>query len=445
MKKKIKISLILSLAIIFGCFSNVFAASNQNNKAKKITDIKKSIRLFNSAAANNSSTGNEEKDQYTKLLMHMDDDQFKDECGHKVTKQDVNLDTTNKKFGNGSAGFNGASSCLTIPASTEWDLSNKNFTLECWIKLSKNSNKSSIVGCGGISGKSLFSWSFYKPANCNCVSWYCTTGTGMGTYMLSQDFSTINDELFHHYEVDRQGSDFYFFLDGKLVSNVNNPLSIKSDNQPVIIGNQLGLNEYFQGNIDELRLSVGIARHTPASGISLNKATDILTLGDDTKGTDTLTAEVTPENVTSKTVKWKSSDPNIVYVDEVTGKITATGKGTATITAITTDGTNLKESCIVTVMDSVTPTPTPTPTSNPTDSSDKSVLNITMTNGQVKQYNVTMDTVNKFISWYRLRSAGSGDPFYEFDITQTSSPNIIKTDYVIFNKISSFEVDDYTK
>lgn len=58
---------------------------------------------------------------------------------------------------------------------------------------------------------------------------------------------------------------------------------------------------------------------------------------------------------------------------------------------------------------------------------------------------MTMDTVNKFISWYRLRSAGSGDPFYEFDITQTSSPDIIKTDYVVFDKISSFEVDDYTK
>lgn len=56
-----------------------------------------------------------------------------------------------------------------------------------------------------------------------------------------------------------------------------------------------------------------------------------------------------------------------------------------------------------------------------------------------------MDTVNKFISWYRLRSAGSGDPFYEFDITKTSSPDIIKTDYVVFDRISSFEVDDYTK
>ena len=106
--------------------------------------------------------------------------------------------------------------------------------------------------------------------------------------------------------------------------------------------------------------------------------------------------------------------------------------GIATITATTTDGTNLSAKCIVTVMEPVTPTP------NPTDSSDKAVLNITMTNVQVKQYKVTMDTVNKIIIWYRLRSSGSGDPFYEFDITQPLNPNIIRTDYVIFNKISSF-------
>lgn len=431
MKKKIKISLILSLAIIFGCFSNVFAASNQNNKAKKITDIKKSIRLFNSAAANNSSTGNEEKDQYTKLLMHMDDDQFKDECGHKVTNNNVKLDTVNKKFGNGSASFNGADSCFltTIdPIATDFTIEGRflfsSLSIPHLFQIGKdNTNR---LACVVYNNKlALYNGSTQK---------FFATGS-----------SDIQTNVFCHIVLERKGSTFYIYLNGKLECSSNENIDLGTFTT-LSIGTQNFNNnkeDHFNGNLDELRLSNGIARWVPIDNINLNKSTDILILNDDTKGTDTLTATVTPDNVTSKAVKWKSSDPNIVYVDEVTGKITATGKGTATITATPTDGSNSIAKCIVTVMDPVTPIPTPT--SNPTDSSDKSVLNITMTNGQVKQYNVTMDTVNKFISWYRLRSAGSGDPFYEFDITQTSSPNIIKTDYVIFNKISSFEVDDYTK
>ncbi|PJI08743.1 MULTISPECIES: hypothetical protein [Clostridium] len=82
---------------------------------------------------------------------------------------------------------------------------------------------------------------------------------------------------------------------------------------------------------------------------------------------------------------------------------------------------------------------------NQIDNSDKAVLIITKTNGQVKQYNVTMNIVNNFISWYKLRSAGKGNQFYKFDVVESSNPNIVKPDYVFFDEISSFEVDDYTE
>ena len=61
-----------------------------------------------------------------------------------------------------------------------------------------------------------------------------------------------------------------------------------------------------------------------------------------------LTATVLPEDATNKAVTWASSDPTVATVDE-TGLVTAVAVGTATITATTTDGTNLEANCAVTV------------------------------------------------------------------------------------------------
>lgn len=72
----------------------------------------------------------------------------------------------------------------------------------------------------------------------------------------------------------------------------------------------------------------------PISSVTLDKSTAKLRVGD----TDTLTAEVLPENATNKKVIWTSSDISIASVDN-TGKVTATGVGTAVISLTTQDGT----------------------------------------------------------------------------------------------------------
>jgi hypothetical protein len=85
-----------------------------------------------------------------------------------------------------------------------------------------------------------------------------------------------------------------------------------------------------------------------ATGITLNKTADTLTLGQESTKTDTLVATITPSNATTKNIKWESSDKSVATVDS-TGKITAIKAGTAVITATTDDGTNLSASCTVTV------------------------------------------------------------------------------------------------
>lgn len=58
--------------------------------------------------------------------------------------------------------------------------------------------------------------------------------------------------------------------------------------------------------------------------------------------TGTLTATVSPDNATDKTIVWSSSDPDYVSINAETGEYTIMGKkgyGSATITATATNGT----------------------------------------------------------------------------------------------------------
>ena len=80
------------------------------------------------------------------------------------------------------------------------------------------------------------------------------------------------------------------------------------------------------------------------SGLTLNQNTLALFAGDSA----TLTAAVTPENATNKTLTWSSSNTAVATVDQ-SGKVTAVAPGTAAITVTTNDGSGKVASCPVTV------------------------------------------------------------------------------------------------
>ena len=61
-----------------------------------------------------------------------------------------------------------------------------------------------------------------------------------------------------------------------------------------------------------------------------------------------LSATVQPLTAADKTLQWSSSDEKVATVDQ-SGKVTAAGDGTCTITATSTDGTNISAECAITV------------------------------------------------------------------------------------------------
>jgi len=81
-----------------------------------------------------------------------------------------------------------------------------------------------------------------------------------------------------------------------------------------------------------------------ATGITLNKTSISLFVGDSA----TLTATITPDDTTDKTITWTTSDDEVATVAD--GDVLAVGEGSATITATTANGKTA--TCVVTVQTS---------------------------------------------------------------------------------------------
>ncbi|SDP83497.1 Ig-like domain-containing protein, partial [Clostridium gasigenes] len=162
-----------------------------------------------------------------------------------------------------------------------------------------------------------------------------------------------------------------------------------------------------------------------AEDIKVNKTSLNLNSGDSEK----LIAKVLPENSTNTKLIWTSSDENIVKVDE-NGNVTAIKEGNAQIT-VRIDGTDIKDSCDVIVKSS-------------DFENNKAILLLTLTNGAIKEYDVTMKEVNKFIKWYEDKTegiAGVGPAVYSF--YKKVNPYKTVKEYIKYDIIYLYEYREY--
>ena len=87
----------------------------------------------------------------------------------------------------------------------------------------------------------------------------------------------------------------------------------------------------------------------PVTGIDIDRNLQ-LNVGE----SKTISATVSPDNAGNKTLTWESDKPSVATVNSQTGEVTGVSKGTATITAKATDGSNVSAACNVEVKQLVT-------------------------------------------------------------------------------------------
>ena len=139
-------------------------------------------------------------------------------------------------------------------------------------------------------------------------------------------------------------------------TTTNQAVTWKSDNEAiatvdangVVTAHEVGVATITATTTDGTNLSASCTVnviHTQASSITLNMTEVSL------KALETaeLSVEILPATTTNKVVTWKSDNEAIAKVD-ANGVVTAIAVGETTITATTTDGSNLSASCKVTVI-----------------------------------------------------------------------------------------------
>ncbi|GAA0853543.1 hypothetical protein GCM10008915_74540 [Bifidobacterium pullorum subsp. gallinarum] len=92
------------------------------------------------------------------------------------------------------------------------------------------------------------------------------------------------------------------------------------------------------------------------------------------------------------------------------------------------------------------PTEPPTePTEPPTEpDSNRALIEITLLNGAIKEFDLSMSEVNAFINWYEAKASGSGSISFAIDKHgNNKGPFKSRKDYIIFDKIINFEVSEY--
>ncbi len=85
--------------------------------------------------------------------------------------------------------------------------------------------------------------------------------------------------------------------------------------------------------------------------------------------------------------------------------------------------------------------PDPEPTTG-----ERAILVVTMTTGLEKEFDLSMKEVKDFISWYESKQAGSGSASYAINKHDNNKgPFSSRKDYMLYDRILTFEVSEYSK
>ena len=168
----------------------------------------------------------------------------------------------------------------------------------------------------------------FKAAKLNYIA------NNIGTEYNVWRFATPNMCFARNNEYGQNGNAEYYGIEFGETTTYNKTANSANDTAfvvNVVNPSQQKIYSYCYGAGYDREVFYGV-QSVAVTGVTLNASSGELTVGSHT----TLTATVSPENASNKTVTWESSAPTVASV--VNGVVTALAPGSATITVKTQDG-----------------------------------------------------------------------------------------------------------
>lgn len=242
--------------------NNVYAAlDNAINKYSK-SDFT-SVTSFTNASFASLPAGN---DSYTKLLLHADgypgqvyDRDYSASKNELAFTGDAKIATTTK-FGNGAYYFDGAGDYISVPDSEDWNFSG-DFTMDMWINFKTFNSADGFdtilwQGDGGGTNSSV-QFDYYNTARQLRLITYGGAGSNTSFNVM------FNLNTWNHIAVSRSGSVCYLFANGAMLGTSTCSNTITNSPNSLFFGLRPAVGDrYFNGYMDEIRISKGIARWT---------------------------------------------------------------------------------------------------------------------------------------------------------------------------------------
>ncbi len=205
-------------------------------------------------------------DEYTKLMLHMEDADLTDssDSSHTVTKSgNVTRSNTQYKIEDYSAYFDG-NSYLGMQNSNDWNFGDENWTIDFWVY--KSAEQTQV----------LFEYSKTAGGADNYIAMTIyangdeiyTAGVFGGTDVFIIDATSLASfavDTWHHIALVRNGSTITLYLNGVNVgsdSSISTHGLITDGTWEIGRRHFSGPDRYFNGYIDEYRISKGKARWT---------------------------------------------------------------------------------------------------------------------------------------------------------------------------------------
>lgn len=168
------------------------------------------------------------------------------------TVGNAQVSTAVKKFANASMAFDGSGDYLVIQNDPSMILAGANFTIEAWIYPNGDYSNYRTIISKRILGSSSASYQLYLRQTTGVLSFF------NGTEYVSTSTPTAN--TWSHVAAVYDGTNINLYLNGTRV--LQSALTMSDISANIFVGSFPSYNETFNGYIEDMRVTKGIARYT---------------------------------------------------------------------------------------------------------------------------------------------------------------------------------------